>query len=175
MELYNVIFDTYFTTFTCNAWLRVLDEGHGKEIIINSFSYLSQQQLVHIFGFVIMPNHVHVLWGVKEENVKRVRHSFTSFTGHEIVKGIDKHNPDYLKWIRSTQGDRNLQVWQRRPYWKSVGYEKVFLQKLNYIHWNPLRKGWKLAETPEDYYWSSARSYKVMKAEFDFLKLWGMG
>ncbi len=47
--------------------------------------------------------------------------------------------------------------------------EAVFQQKLTYIHNNPVHDKWKLAEVPEDYYWSSAEFYATGKDRFGFL------
>jgi putative transposase len=39
--------------------------------------------------------------------------------------------------------------------------EEVFLQKLNYIHNNPVQSKWHLAEFPEEYSFSSAKFYEI--------------
>ena len=73
--------------------------------------------------------------------------------------------------LHSSQADRKFQIWERRPFWKTIGYDESFIQKLKYIHLNPIRKKWNLAKFPEDYAWSSAKSYFVLEPEFEFLTL----
>lgn len=137
---------------------------------MDSFTYLSGQKIVFIYGFVIMPNHVHVIWTVPDKNVKYVRHAFSSFTALALLK-ILKNDSELIEKITSNKKDRNNQIWKRRPHWKSLGSDKICIQKLRYIHNNPLQSKWKLVDHPGDYYWSSAKSYLDNAAEFDFLIL----
>ena len=53
--------------------------------------------------------------------------------------------------------DRDYQVWKREPLSVQLLNEKMFIQKLEYIHYNPVRVG--LGEIPGDYHYSSAKCY----------------
>ncbi len=171
--MFNVVFDTYFVTFTCFNWHRFLTTDACKLVVLDSFKHMVLNDGVRIYGFVIMPNHVHVIWSMAEDKLEYVRNSFTKATGHRIVKLHKMHHPEKLFLMQTNETDRQYQCWMRRPFWKTVFYEKMFIQKLNYIHLNPVRKGWKLSENPEDYYYSSAKSYLEGIPEFEFLSLWG--
>jgi hypothetical protein len=65
--------------------------------------------------------------------------------------------------------DRDYQFWEHRPLSIDLWTEKVFEQKLNYIHQNPIKEKWKLAVVEEDYYYSSAKFYLMLKDDFGFL------
>jgi REP element-mobilizing transposase RayT len=170
-KLFSVLKDTYFTTVTCNSWIPILEQQGCKEVILNTFQYIQTNNKAVIYGFVIMPNHFHVLWAVKETEIKYLKKAVTSVTSHKMLQIIQLNNPGFLNRIVSTQADRKFHFWERRPYWKNVSSESVFRQKLQYIHLNPIRKKWTLAPTPEDYYWSSARSYFERNTQFEFLTL----
>ncbi len=76
--------------------------------------------------------------------------------------------------INSSQSDRNRQVWERRPRWIPIETKDIFVQKLNYIHNNPVQPHWELATFPEDYHWSSCKSYLMNESQFSALRTIGL-
>ena len=52
--------DLYFITFTCYKWLRLIEQINGYDLVYSWFDYLKKQNH-RIEGYVIMPNHVHVM------------------------------------------------------------------------------------------------------------------
>ena len=74
-----------------------------KMVIIQSFQWLVQHQLVYIYGYVIMPNHIHVLWEQITMNGKETpKESFEKYTGHKFLKQLraDKENlSDYAFFL----------------------------------------------------------------------------
>jgi hypothetical protein len=69
--------------------------------------------------------------------------------------------------FRVNAADRLYQFWERNPLPIILYNENVFLQKLEYIHNNPVKAG--LCLLPEDYYFSSASFYLNGDKRFDFL------
>jgi putative transposase len=65
--------------------------------------------------------------------------------------------------------DRKYQIWERNPLSIDIYSRDVLLQKLDYIHNNPLQDKWKLCDKPEDYRFSSAAYYIYDKSEWDFI------
>ena len=63
--------------------------------------------------------------------------------------------------------DRMYQFWERNPLSVDLHSHDVFMQKLEYIHWNPVKAG--LCSYPEGYHYSSARFYITGVDEFGFL------
>jgi hypothetical protein len=62
-----------------------------------------------------------------------------------------------------------MQFWKRDPLAIHLSSEENLIQKLEYIHNNPIREKWNLASQPEDYKWSSSRFYKDGTDEFGIL------
>ncbi len=60
----------YFWTATIHKWIPLLDETINKQIIIDSLKYLSDKELITVYGFVIMPNHIHLIWQQNHLNGK---------------------------------------------------------------------------------------------------------
>lgn len=59
---YTELNEVYFWTITINHWYPLLRKEENKMIIINSLQWLLSKQLVQIYGYVIMPNHIHLMW-----------------------------------------------------------------------------------------------------------------
>jgi REP element-mobilizing transposase RayT len=59
---YSEINRTYFFTATIHQWLPLLAAKENKELIVDYLKELSARKMIKIYGFVIMPNHVHFIW-----------------------------------------------------------------------------------------------------------------
>ncbi|MBC7388140.1 MAG: transposase [Opitutaceae bacterium] len=80
---YIEIGNIYFWTATIINWQKLLAEDEFKDVVISSLEYLSKQGKTDVFAFVIMPNHVHLVWRIKELNGKESAHgSFLKYTAH---------------------------------------------------------------------------------------------
>ncbi|GBL34548.1 hypothetical protein EMGBS15_01430 [Filimonas sp.] len=95
--------------------------------------------------------------------------SFTKFTAHQFRKFLKQNNPALLERFGVSKTDRKMQFWKRDPLAVPLSSEEALIQKLDYIHNNPIRDKWKLCSLPEDYQWSSAGFYKHGIDEFGFL------
>ena len=64
-----------FFTATNLWWKKLLQPDKYKQIIIDSLKFLVENKRVKVYGFVIMPNHIHIIWRIDEnhklEDVKR--------------------------------------------------------------------------------------------------------
>ena len=83
---------------------------------------------------------------------------FTNFTGKQIKNAISIHQPSLLAELKSKNLNRQYQVWKRRSLSIELFSDFVFMQKLEYIHNNPVMAG--LVINAEDYYYSSAAFYE---------------
>ena len=74
---------------TIYRWKHLLKADKYRQIIIDSLLHLHQKGKVRVYGFVIMPNHLHLLWEMLEMNGKEMPHaSFQKFTAHTIQKDL---------------------------------------------------------------------------------------
>ncbi|HEX5149860.1 MAG TPA: transposase [Parafilimonas sp.] len=151
---------TEFFTATVLNWQKLLKDDNFKQIIVDSLQWLVEKNRCSVYAFVIMPNHMHLLWriatGLEREMVQG---AFLSFTAHAFKKRLKQNTPLLPKFYVDAK-DRSYQFWQREPMVKEVWTERFLLQKLNYIHYNPCQPHWQLAAIPEDYKWSSALFYE---------------
>lgn len=160
----------YFYTATVLAWKKLFVPDKYKQLLINSLSYLVSKGTILIYGFVIMPNHIHLIWEMKAKNSKeKPAASFLKFTAHGIEQDLRLHHPLVLPHFEVEQTDRKYQFWQRDSLAVLLADRKICEQKLDYIHNNPLAERWQLAKCPEEYHWSSASFYETGKDDFGFL------
>jgi REP element-mobilizing transposase RayT len=164
----------YFYTATINNWQPLLALDYYKDIIVSSWENLSQRGKIDVFAFVIMPTHLHSIWRMNEYNGKESpQGSFLKFTAHQFKKLIPADNRFELAEFQVDAYNKEYELWQTDQLAIPLYSRKVAYQKLNYIHNNPVTKNWRLANSPVEYKYSSARYYNSNKTEFSFLKnLW---
>lgn len=160
-----------FFTATILEWKHLLKEDKYKIIILDSLRFLVKERRVIVNNFVIMSNHIHVIWqAINGFTPQQVQHSFLKFTAQQMKFDLQKQNPLLLEQFRVGAKDRTFQFWERNSLSIDLYSEEVYFQKVNYIHYNPVEAG--LCILPEDYYYSSARYYETLVDEFGFLTHW---
>lgn len=160
----------YFFTATIHNWIPLLGNNEFKQIILSSFKYLVTQKCLKIYGFVIMPNHVHLIFENIKMNGKELPYaSFLKFTSHNFLKWLKVKNPELLSKFRVELVNREYKFWQRDSLAIELYSPYVVFQKLDYIHNNPCRKKWMLSNNPLDYPYSSYKFYETDVDNFGFL------
>ena len=105
----------YFTA-TILEWKHLLKPNKFKDIIISSLDYLVQERRIKLFGFVIMTNHIHLVWQVQQGyHPKDVQLSFMKFTAQMIIKELRNNHPKVLEKFLVKASDRKYQIWERNP------------------------------------------------------------
>jgi REP element-mobilizing transposase RayT len=163
--------ELYFFTATIHKWQHLLARDDFKQVIIESLRYLCENNLLRVYGFVIMPNHIHLLWQTLGMNGREsVQAAFLKYTAHRFRRlllaeggfhrlrpyAVDASNKDHEFWQRDS-----LAVWL---YSRDVAFQKLY-----YVHRNPMAKHWALCTSPDDYRYSSAKYYETGEDEFGFL------
>lgn len=160
----------YFYTATIKEWKTLLFPNKVKDILVDSLRHLINKKKISLYGFVIMPNHIHLLWEMLEMNGKELPSaSFMKFTAHEIQKELRLADKRTLEAFRINLSTRDYQFWQRDSLPKHAYSPWYVYQKLGYIHNNPVQGKWMLAPGPIEYYYSSARFYDTGIDDFNML------
>lgn len=167
MELYI----PYFWTNAVLHWQHLLKDDDFKWILINSLQWLCKKQLIAVYGFVIMPNHIHLMWEQLGLNGKELpKNSFDKFTAHQFLVRLRGSDANLLKkFCTPKEPDRNHLFWQRQALAAELVSREMAEQKLVYIHENPLQEHWNLCHHPVDYRFSSARFYETGEDEFGIM------
>ncbi len=161
----------YFWTATINKWQHLLQKDEYKNVILRSLAELSSRGKIDVFAFVIMPNHIHLIWRINDYNGKETAQaSFLKYTAHEFKKKLKLGMHGELFQYAVDAQNKAFEFWQRDSLAVSLFTQKVAYQKLNYLHYNPAQAHWKLVSDPCDYPFSTAKFYMMGVKEFNFIK-----
>ncbi|UAY53254.1 transposase [Ferruginibacter albus] len=165
---YTSLNNVYFLTATIHKWRPLLDENDNKGVIVDYLKKLSEEKLISVYGFVLMPNHFHLIWSQDKMNGKETpQGSLLKYTAHTFLKQLKLENRSFLYEVIS--GNKKHEIWQRDSLSIEIYSRKVAKQKLAYIHSNPVSGKWQLAKDYLDYHFSSARFYEYAQDDFGFL------
>ena len=154
----------YFTS-TIHHWEKLLATNKAKDIILESLRFLKENNKVVVYAFVIMHNHVHIIWQpCFDIDLPQVQASFRKHTSKQLLQTLSESEREIYK---VNKYDRTHQIWKREPLSIVLYIPAVFAQKLNYIHQNPVKAG--ICSMPEDYYYSSANFYNGGERHADIL------
>ena len=157
----------FFITFTCHRWLPLIDKINGYDIIYQWFNYLKSKGHF-INGYVIMPNHIHVLISFIEakQSINIIIGNGKRFMAYQIIKRLKLNNQ--IRILEKMEGDvsesrkinnKRHEVWELSFDWKDCRSNYFVYQKLDYMHNNPFVKKWALCNNPLEYIHSSAQFY----------------
>ena len=167
MEEYKI----QFFTATILNWQHLLKPDKYKNIIISSLEFLVKNNRVKIFAFVIMPNHIHLVWKISENHKREdIQRDFLKYTAQQIKLEMIKNNENSIFDFQVNAKDRKFQIWERNPLSVDLFSRNVIEQKINYIHNNPLQEKWNLVNEASDYFYSSAKFYELDDTSFSFLE-----
>ena len=157
----------FFVSFAVVEWIDVFTRNKYKNILVDSLEYCQREKGMELFAWCIMTNHVHLIFRDKNgKSPESILGDFKRFTSKAIVKSI-KNNPSESRkeWLldqfekaanKSSNVNRH-QFWRHDNHPIELWSTKIIIQKLNYLHRNPVAAG--LVYKAEDYVYSSAASY----------------
>ena len=129
----------HFVTFSCYRRQQFLNSPHARTVFEHSLEQTRSSYHFYVKGYVVMPEHVHLL--VSEPLRSSLATALQALKQSVAQKLIGHHG----------------HFWQARYYDFNVCSSEKRVEKLKYIHRNPVRRG--LVEKPEDWPWSSYRHY----------------
>ena len=161
----------HFFTATILEWKHLLKPDKFKNIIVDSLRFLVNEKRIEVFAFVIMSNHIHLIWRMQNDVEKtKVQQSFMKYTAQKILQEIRNNHPKVLPYFWVGAKDRKYQIWERNALSIEIHSNEVMLQKLKYIHQNPVKAG--LVSSEMEYKYSSALHYLSEVIIWDFITKW---
>jgi REP element-mobilizing transposase RayT len=168
MEILYPVHWPQFYTATCYEWLPLLANDKYKNIIINSLQFMVTNKRIELNAFVIMNNHIHVIWqAMPGYDPAAIQLSFMRYPAQQIKFELLKDDPGLIEKCKVNKADREYQIWKRESLGVELFTEAVFKQKPDYINYNPVAAG--LCKFPEEYYYSSALFYEKGIDHFNML------
>jgi len=135
----------HFITSSCYERRPFLRSPESRDTFLAIFEEVRQRYQFIVKGYVVMPEHVHLLISEPESG------------DPSLVMQVLKHR-SAIALIRDLHINTN-HIWQKRFYDFVVSTPEKRAEKLNYVHDNPVRRG--LVEDAEQWRWSSARYYAL--------------
>lgn len=150
----------YFVSSSVLGWISIFNQDCYSDILIMELKYRRDKGQIKLFGYVIMPNHIHLI--ISSEKISNIMRSIKSYTARKIIDDlILKENENVLNQLKILKKKSKIQseyqMWQEGFHPKLIISEKEFRQKLDYIHYNPVSKG--LIDEPQNWKYSSYSNY----------------
>ncbi|HRG69460.1 MAG TPA: hypothetical protein PLS73_11455 [Saprospiraceae bacterium] len=169
----------YFLTFQVINWVDIFTRKIYCDILIESFNHCRKNKGLQIWAYVIMSNHVHAILSARENNLSDIKRDFKRHTATQILRQIKSVSESRRKWMlhlfktaaEKHQRNSEFQFWTHENHAIYLETMPFLMQKMAYIHENPIRAGW--VEKAEDWLYSSQRNYLSMESalEIDLLDI----
>jgi putative transposase len=131
----------HFITFSCYGRAPLLGTAHARDTFLSALERVRRWYRFYVVGYVVMPEHVHMLISEPESA--------------SLALALQMTKQMVSRALRSARGTGLF--WQPRYYDFNVWSERKRVEKLRYLHRNPVRRG--LVKEPEEWAWSSFRHY----------------
>jgi putative transposase len=163
----------HFLTCTVVGWLPVFTRPDTVQILFDSWQFLQDQDRLVLLGYVVLDNHIHFI--ASSKNLSKEIGDFKSYTARKIIDYLQERQIhtllDGLEYHRSRhKTDRRFQLWQEGSHPQIIETEDMLRQKLDYIHENPVKRGY--ISDPAHWRYSSARNYARLESLVDVTTDW---
>ena len=150
----------YFLTSSVVGWLPVFAHPQFAETILDAWRFLQTERGITLHGYVIMENHLH--WIACGSDLSEHVGRFKSYTARRIIDDMRQSGfggiLGQLAGLKAEhKHDQAHQLWQEGNHPKQIQSRDMMVQKLQYMHNNPVRRGY--VDEPEHWRYSSARNY----------------
>ncbi|HWR34954.1 MAG TPA: transposase [Clostridia bacterium] len=140
---------SHFVTFSSYRRGQKLVSPEICQLFVERLEAMRCRFQSRVYGFVVMPEHAHLLLS-------------EPYRGN-LAEAIHFLKLSFSKQVKSIRVDQAPGVfWQKRYYDTNVRNHRQFVEKLRYIHQNPVRRG--LCATAAEWKWSSFRHYAFREA-----------
>ena len=150
----------HFVTSTIVELIPIFKDENYIQILIDNFKFYQTNKSLKIYAFVIMENHFHMI--CKHEKLSRIISDFKKITAKQIINQLKLDNEislleKFAALKKNHKTESNYQIWQEGFHPQQISSQKMFNQKAEYIHYNPVKN--ELAEKMEEWKYSSAGYY----------------
>lgn len=155
----------YFITSSVVEGYPIFSFPEAAEIVLEALNFLQEERDTKLYAYVIMENHIHLI--AQSNGLSKNLKAFKSWTARAIIDTF--HQTGRYLQLRKLRKAKNParydsvhQLWKEGLYPKQVLGDNMMIQKIEYIHNNPVKRGY--VDYPEDWKYSSARNYLDLKA-----------
>jgi len=162
--------EIHFLSFAVVEWVDVFTRKMYSDIVVDSLAHCQQTKGLLLHGWCIMSNHMHLLASSKPGDLSGTMRDFKKYTSKKIIESIRNNEQESRReWMLeifnraglANSRNKDFQFWRQDNQPKECYSAGFTVQKLNYIHDNPVRAG--IVDKPEHYIYSSAKDYLLQK------------
>ncbi len=158
----------HFITSSCFRRLPVLGTMERRDLLLSVVERMRVRYRFAVVGYVVMPEHLHLLISEPEEGtpatvIQAIKLGFV----RRVLNGSGE-NPHFSQRTREVGHPQHF--WMKRFYDFNVWSQRKEVEKLRYMHRNPVVRG--LVQRPEDWEWSSFRAYACGEVGLVRVKDW---
>ena len=162
----------HFVTLTVLHWIPVFTRQDTVNILLDSLRFLNKDGLT-VYAWVILENHCHFVLQSKalDQDIARLK----SWTAKNLIKYLAENNVRQILeqlafYKKAHKSDRAYQFWQEGVHPELIQSEDMMRQKIEYIHQNPVKRGY--VDAAEHWRYSSARDYAGSCGLLEVSKNW---
>ncbi len=156
----------HFVTYTTVGWIDVFTRDATRQIVVDSLDYCCRVKGLNVHAWCIMTNHAHLIISSRDKSLDNIIGRHKRHVSMEIRSWLTAGNGESRReWMlelfrkagSANSNNADFQFWQQHNHPIHIYSRDVVLQKLNYLHDNPVRAGF--VNEPEHWRWSSATDY----------------
>jgi len=163
----------HFITCTVLHWIPLFTRIESVEIILESFRHLQKYDNFKLFAYVILENHLHMI--ASSDDISQSIKKFKSYTAKALLELLQTNRVqtilDQLAFYKKAhKTETTYQIWQEGSAFKLIQSEAMMRERIDYIHNNPLKRGY--VDEATHWRYSSARNYEGKEGLIDVERIW---
>jgi REP element-mobilizing transposase RayT len=156
----------YFVTMTVVGWVDVFTRDEYKNIFLESLKFCINAKGLEVHAYCIMTNHIHLIISTNKNPLSEIIRDLKKFTSRKITEAVinnaSESRKGWMLWVFKSAGEynannENYQFWIQDNHPIELNNIEIMMQKLTYIHQNPVKAGF--VSEANDWLWSSAGDY----------------
>ena len=163
----------HFITCTVLNWIPLFTNKESVGILLESFKYLQETDNLKLYAYVILENHIHIV--AQSDDIGKSMAKFKRHTARKLLNLLQERNiktilDQLVFYKKAHKTDREYQLWQEGIQPKLIQSDAMMISKINYIHHNPVKRGY----VDEATYWrySSAGNYDGLDGLLEIERFW---
>jgi|SRR5690606_11575531 len=168
----------YFVSFAVVYWIDLFVREQYSDLFISTLKYYADSRL-ELFAYCIMPSHIHLIFRDRNKEPDKLLGNIKRYASQQLQKEIARNNQEsrknWMLWMMEHAASKesnvhNRKLWQHHNQPIELWSYAVALQKLNYIHNNPVKAG--LVTDAAAWKYSSAVNYEGGKGMMDVILIY---
>ena len=130
------------------------------EIVVDALRFCQEKKALMLYAYVILENHFHLV--VSGSDLSNIMQSLKRHTSRQIIQVLKTQRKEWVLnqlsfYKKKYKSESTYQVWQEGFHPELIQSDDMLVQKIEYIHYNPVKRGY--VDEAEYWRYSSARNF----------------